>query len=73
MSTSTYTGWHDDRLPGLGFLGVVVFVFTARNDDGNQKKNLQKEKKKTRSVYNLASITYLTFCWVLRFPSASAI
>lgn len=66
MSTSTYTGWHDDRLPGSGFLGIVVFVLTARNDDGSRKKSevfcaykLQKQIKKPRLVYNFASATLL--------------
>lgn len=37
MSTSTYTRWHDDGLPGLGFLGIVVFVFSSRHDDESQE------------------------------------
>lgn len=54
MSTSRYTGWHDERLPALGFLGIVVFVLTARNDTVSQENRgglfcaykLQKQQQK---------------------------
>lgn len=79
MSTSTYTGWHDDRLPGLGFLGIVVFVFSARHDDVSQERKerwalcaykLQKQPKKyppVRFSVPFAALRIFIVC-SLNFP-----
>lgn len=79
---STSTGWHDERLPGLGFLGIVVFVFSTKWRRKPKKESwallcLQitetNQTIKSRLLFfQIRCYKHLTFCCALCLPSTSA-